>query len=87
MYNKWLAACAIAVSTLAAAPAGAQSTLGYAPTILIPVVAQTVSFASEIFVHNPLGTALTVNVTLVEATTSSSPGPHACSQLVVPRNR
>jgi len=84
MYNKWWAAWAIAVSTLATTPVGAQSTLGYAPTILIPVVAQTVSFASEIFVHNLQGAALTVNVTLVEATTSSSPGPHTCSQLVVP---
>jgi hypothetical protein len=85
MYSKWLAACAIAVGTLTVVPAGAQSTLGYAPTILIPVVAQTVSFASEIFVHNPQGaTPLTVNITLVEATTSSVPGPHTCTQLVVP---
>ena len=43
MRGKWLTLCAIAVATLAAGRAGAQSTLGYGSAIVIPLVAHTVS--------------------------------------------
>ena len=83
MLSRVLASCALA-SLAMANTANAQSTLGFGAAIVIPVVAQTLSFSSEIFVHNPLGSALTVDVTLIEATTSFAPGPKSCTQLAVP---
>ncbi len=59
---------------------------GAAPTIVVPLVASTGSFASELYVRNPGAGALTVNVTLDEAGTSSKPGVHACAQLAIPAN-
>jgi len=71
---------------LLAGTAIAQSTIGYGSAIVVPVVAHTVSFDTEVFVQNPLFTSptLTVNVTLVEATTAAVPGPKTCGQLVIP---
>jgi hypothetical protein len=57
-----------------------------APTIVVPIVARTGSFASELYVRNPAVTALTVNVRLDEADTSSQPGVRACGQLSIPAN-
>ena len=85
MRGKWLTLCAIAVATLAAGRAGAQSTLGYGSAIVIPLVAHTVSFDTEVFLHSPLSAApLTVDVTLVEGTTSAAPGPKSCGQVIIP---
>jgi hypothetical protein len=76
MFGKWMAVCAIAGGTLIAGAAGAQSTIGYGSAIVIPIVAHTVSFDTEVFLNAPLSVApLTVDVTLVEGTTSTAPGP------------
>lgn len=85
MMVRWLAGSVLAILAGVAPLAGAQSTLGYGAAILLPIAAQTGSYATEVFVHNPGGTSpLTVNVQLTEATTSSVPGQKTCTQLVVP---
>ena len=85
MTVRWLTGCAFAILASVVPLAGAQSTLGYGAAIVLPLAAQTGSYATEVFVHNAAGTsALTVDIQLVEATTSTVPGPKTCAQLVVP---
>ena len=76
--------------TLATAPAfaggaGAQTSVGYGAVVVIPVVAQTSSFATEVFLHNPssVATPVPVAVTFVEGTTSGTPGVKACTPITV----
>jgi hypothetical protein len=51
--------------------------------IILPVVAETVSYTSEVVVRNPNSTSLTLNVKFYEALTSTTPGLRTCSQLTV----
>ena len=55
-----------------------------ATTHLIPVVASTASFISEISIVNAAGTALTLNMTFYEAETSLTPGQKVCTPVNVP---
>ncbi|MEP6657253.1 MAG: hypothetical protein ABJC33_08450 [Betaproteobacteria bacterium] len=83
--GRILASCTLAatVSGLAAA----QSTIGYGTAILIPIVAQTASFSTEVWVQSPASnnpvTPLTVDISFFEANTSATPGPKSCGQVVV----
>ena len=66
----------------------AVTTAGASSTIVIPVVASTSSFVSEISVYYPgpfsgTATQMTMNVLYYEANGLPSPGPKACSQLTV----
>ena len=72
------------VTTLAAIAgvAHAQSTAASGSVIVLPVVAETVSYTSEVVVRNP-NSALTLNVKFYEALTSTTPGLRTCSQLTV----
>ena len=76
----------LALTTLAATTgvAHAQSTAASGSVIVLPVVAETVSYTSEVIVRNPNATSLTLNVKFYEATTSSNPGLRTCAQLTVP---
>jgi hypothetical protein len=73
------------VTTLAALAgvAHAQSTAASGSVIVLPVVAETVSYTSEVVVRNPNSTSLTLNVKFYEALTSTTPGLRTCSQLTV----
>jgi hypothetical protein len=77
----WCASIAVAAgSTLV----HAMSTVGQGATIVIPVVAQTGTYQTEVWVRNQLGIApITVDVRFYEAKTSASPGLKTCSQAVV----
>jgi hypothetical protein len=66
-----------------AGAAHAQSTAASGSVLVIPVVAETVSYTSEVVVRNPNSTALTLNVKFYEALTSTNPGLRSCSQLTV----
>lgn len=57
-----------------------------APMFVVPAVASTGSYVSEVYVRNPASTALTVGVTLDEANQASQPGPRVCAPLPVPGN-
>ena len=73
------------VTTLAAIAgvAHARSTAASGSVIVLPVVAETVSYTSEVVVRNPNSTSLTLNVKFYEALTSTTPGLRTCSQLTV----
>lgn len=80
-------------STLALTLAGhssltpAQTTAGTSATIVVPIIAQTGSFGSEVTAYNPNATALTVNVAFYDANNTTAPGPKACTSLVLPAGR
>ena len=75
----------LALTTLAAATgvAHAQSTAASGSVIVLPDVAETVSYTSEVIVRNPNAMPLTLNVKFYEATTSSVPGLRTCLPLMV----
>jgi hypothetical protein len=70
-----------------AASAGAQTTAGTSATIVVPVVAQTGSFTSEVTVYNPNADAITVSIAYFNAQNTTSPGAKACNALVLPAGR
>src|SRR5437773_8731691 len=80
------ASCAIAIVVFAL-PLRAQTTMGTSATIVIPVIAQTPSFGSEVTAYNPSGAALTVTVSFYDAQNTSSPGLKACTPLSLPAGR
>ena len=70
-----------------AATAGAQTTAGTSATIVVPVVAQTGSFTSEVILYNPNAGAITLSVAFFNAQNTMSPGPKTCNALVLPAGR
>lgn len=66
-----------------ASPSFAATTAGAATVQVIPVVAQTDSYESEIFVRNPNDAALQINVRFYEAQNSATPGQRSCSPLTL----
>lgn len=70
--------CALAIATT---PSFASTTAGAGSVLVIPVVAQTASYESEIFVHNPNDLPLLVSVKFYEAKNSTVPGLRPCAPL------
>ena len=68
----------------AAIPTCAQSTAAGGSVLVIPLLAQTSSYTTEVTVQNPNAAPITLNVSYYEATNSSTPGPQACNPLMVP---
>src|SRR3954452_21997646 len=73
----------LAAFAAAAGAPEAQSTAASGSVLVIPVVAETMSYTSEVVVRNPNSAALTLNVKFYEALTSTNPGLRSCSQLTV----
>jgi len=69
--------------TIAASAAQAQSTAASGSVVVVPLIAETVSYTSEVIVRNPNNATLTLNVKFYEALTSANPGLRTCSQLSV----
>jgi hypothetical protein len=65
----------------------AQTTAGLATTVVFPVAAQTVSFASEMTLFNPGSNLLTASVQFYEANNAGAPGPKVCNDVSVPAGR
>ena len=59
----------------------AQTTSGSSATIVVPVIAQTASFGSEVTAYNPNAGAITVNVSFYDAQNTANPGAKACTPL------
>jgi len=78
------AACVIAAAGIATAHA--QSTAASGSVVVVPVVAQTASYTTEVIVRNPNASPITLNVKFYEANNSATPGLRSCSQLVVAAN-
>jgi hypothetical protein len=72
----------------AAATTQAQTTAGFGTVLVIPVVAQTGSFNTEVFVRNAGSGDITVNVKYYAAIDIvAAPGLRPCTALAVPANR
>jgi len=69
-----------------ASSAIAQTTAGTSATIVVPVIAQTASFASDVTVYNPNAASINVNAVFYDAQNTASPGPKACTSLAVGAN-
>jgi len=52
--------------------------------LMLPIVAETPSYASAIFVHNPNTTTLAISFTYQGATNSATPGTTTCQTLQIP---
>jgi len=74
----------LALGLLLANVASAQTTAALGISIVFPVAAQTVSFASEVTLFNPGPTLLTAAVHFYEANNSVAPGTKACNDVSVP---
>jgi len=64
----------------------AQTTSGTSATIVIPIIAQTGSFGSEVTVYNPNGGAITVNPVFYDAQNTATPGPKTCTSVSLGAN-
>ena len=65
------------------ATASAQTTAASGTVLVIPNAGSTPTFSNEISVHNPQANSITLDILFYEANSSSSPGLHTCTQLVL----
>lgn len=65
---------------------GAQTTAGASAAIVVPVIAQTSSFGSEVTVYNPNAASITITPVFYDAQNTASPGPKPCTSLSVGAN-
>ena len=61
----------------------AQATAASGSVVVIPLVVQTGSFATEVVVRNPNASPITLDVTFYEGLNSGTPGPKVCTPLTV----
>ncbi len=61
----------------------AQTTSGSSATIVVPVIAQTSSFDSEVTAYSPNREAITVDVSFYDAQNTANPGAKACTPLSI----
>jgi len=78
---------ALAVLGLAASTAGAQTTAGSSTTIIVPVVAQTGSYSSEVTLFNPNAAAIDAVVSYYDANNLPTAGPKTCAPVNIPAHR
>ena len=69
------------------APVAAQTTSGAGRVVVVPLVAQTSTFQSDITVFNPNGNSITVSVNYFDANNLPTVGQQPCANLVIPGNR
>ena len=62
----------------------AQTTAGTSTVIVVPVVAQTASFASEVTLFNPNVEAISVAIHYYDANNLTTAGPKSCNLITVP---
>jgi hypothetical protein len=78
-----LRALLVPLGVIVATAAVAQTTAGTSTKIVVPVIAQTVSFGTEVTVYNPNAITIAVNPSFYDAQNTASPGAKACSSLSV----
>jgi hypothetical protein len=79
----------VLISAIFAFPvvAFAVTTAGAGSVIVVPIVAQTGSYTSEIYVRNPNTSSMTINVKFYESKNSAVPGLRPCTPIVVAAGR
>jgi hypothetical protein len=73
---------ALALAAFAASPVD-----GIGTQVVVPVVASTASFSSEVFAYNPNGTTLDLAIDYVGGTGTPLPGLRSCTQATVAPDR
>ena len=81
-----MASLAFGAALFGSADALAQTTAGAGTVVVVPVVAQTASYSTEVVVRNSGANPLTLDVKFYEALTSQNPGQRTCAQYVAPAN-
>jgi hypothetical protein len=66
--------------------AHAQATAAAGSVVVVPVVAETSSYTTEVIVRNPGTAAINVNIKFYEANNSTTPGLRSCTSLGVAGN-
>ena len=78
---------AVMAAALAFAGIASAQQLGYNFNFTLPIVADTQSYHSTIYLHNPNLDTLTVSFTYIGATSSATPGTSTCAPVnVAPGN-
>lgn len=72
--------------TLLAGTAQAQTPNGYASIVNIPIVVQSSTYSSDIYIHNPRAATLTISPWFLGATGSANPGFVACQTIAIAPN-
>jgi len=67
--------------------AEAQSTAAAGSVVVVPDVAATASYSTEVIVRNPNSSAMTLNVKFYESLDAASPGLRSCTPLIVVANQ
>jgi hypothetical protein len=83
MFRPFTVAAALAVAVGVCDPAGAQ-VLGYNNFTFVPLIAETPSYSSRIFVHNASPNDAEVFFSYTGATSSATPGKTVCTSLTIP---
>ena len=77
-----LAATFVALVTLSCAAQAQQ--IGYWFDVIVPVVVDSPSYASQVFIHNPGASSASISVDYTGATGSATPGPLHCPAVAIP---
>ena len=85
--HRWFRILVATMALFGGNAAHAITTAGAGSVLVVPVVAQTGSYTTEVYVRNFNADSITVNVKFYEAKQSSTPGLQTCSPLVVPAFR
>jgi hypothetical protein len=64
--------------------AGAVATAGAGARVVVPLVAATASYETEVAVHSPWPDPITVTIEFYEANNSTTPGKKTCTPLALP---
>ena len=78
--------CLLGTVMLVAAHADAiaQMMIGYNQGLIVPLIAETPSYQSQVYVHNPWASTVSVRFDYVGATSSDTPGLQICETLQIP---
>jgi hypothetical protein len=84
---NWFRILGVTIAMFGSGAAHALTTAGAGSVIVIPNVAQTGSYSTEVFVRNFNSESITVNVLYYAANDRKYPGLQSCSPLVIPSQR
>ena len=82
--SNWLRFIWVALAVCASGVTQAQTSAGSGSVIVLPVVAFTATFTSEVTVQNPNGNSITLDLDYYESNNAHDPGFHDCGQFSVP---
>lgn len=82
--SSWLRRISAVLVLCASAAAQSQTSAGAGTVIVMPLLAFTQSFTSEVTVYNPNANAITLHMQYHEANNANAPGSYDCGSFSVP---